>query len=85
MGILQARILEWATHFPLQGIFATQGWNLGLLHCRQILYHLSHQESQILNDAKANERHSCVSRSTGALPRKLVSIIFDIMHTVLYK
>ena len=27
----------------LQGIFLTQGQNLGLLHCRQILYHLSHQ------------------------------------------
>ena len=27
----------------LQGIFPTQEWNLGLLHCRQILYHLSHQ------------------------------------------
>ena len=27
----------------LQGIFPTEGSNLGLLHCRQILYHLSHQ------------------------------------------
>ena len=27
----------------LQGIFPTQGWNSGLLHCRQILYQLSHQ------------------------------------------
>ena len=31
-------------HFLLQGIFLTQGSNLGLLHCRQILYHLSHQK-----------------------------------------
>ena len=29
----------------LQGIFPTQGLNPGLLHCRQILYHLNHQES----------------------------------------
>ena len=29
-------------HFLLQGIFSTQGSNLGLLYCRQILYHLSH-------------------------------------------
>ena len=29
-------------HVLLQGIFPTQGLNLGLLHCRQILYHLSH-------------------------------------------
>ena len=28
----------------LQGIFTTQGSNPGLQHCRQILYHLSHQE-----------------------------------------
>ena len=26
----------------LQVIFLTQGLNLGLLHCRQILYHLTH-------------------------------------------
>ena len=30
-------------HFPLQDIFLTQGSNPGLLHCRQILYHLSLQ------------------------------------------
>ena len=28
-------------HFLLQGIFQIQGSNPGLLHCRQILYHLS--------------------------------------------
>ena len=32
-------------HFLLQGNFLTQGLNLGLLHYRQILYHLSHQGS----------------------------------------
>ena len=31
--------------FPSPGIFLTQGSNPGLLHCRQILYHLSHQGS----------------------------------------
>ena len=29
----------------LRGIFPTQGLNPGLLHCRQILYHLSHRWS----------------------------------------
>ena len=29
----------------LQGIFLTQGLNLGFPHCRQMLYHLSYQES----------------------------------------
>ena len=32
-------------HSLLQGIFLTQGSNLGLLHWRQTLYHLSHQGS----------------------------------------
>ena len=32
-------------HFLLQGIFLTQGSNLGLPHCRQMLYPLSHQGS----------------------------------------
>ena len=31
--------------FLPQGIFLTQELNLGFLHCRQILYHLSHQGS----------------------------------------
>ena len=30
-------------HALLQGIFLTRGWNPGLLHCRQILYRLSHR------------------------------------------
>ena len=33
------------SHALLQGIFPTQGSDLGLLHCRQILYQLSHQGS----------------------------------------
>ena len=45
-GILQARILEWVP-FPLEGIFLTQGWNLGVLHCTQILYRLRHQGSPV--------------------------------------
>ena len=32
-------------HSLLQGIFPSQGLNPGLKHCRQILYHLSHQGS----------------------------------------
>ena len=34
-------------HAFLQGIFPTQGSNLGLLHCRQILYWLSYKESPL--------------------------------------
>ena len=35
-------------HFLLQGIFPTQGWNPGLLHCRWILYHWGTWEAQYL-------------------------------------
>ena len=46
-GIFQARVLEWGATI-LQRIFPTQGLNLGLLHCRQTLYSLSHQGSSNL-------------------------------------
>ena len=48
-GILQARILEWGSHFLLQGISLTQGLNPDLQQagCRQILYHLSHPGSVV--------------------------------------
>ena len=36
---------EVGCYFLLQEIFPTQGLNPGLLHCRQILYHLSYQGS----------------------------------------
>ena len=42
-GIFQARVTGVGCHFLLQRIFLTQRSNLGLLHCRQTLYHLSHQ------------------------------------------
>ena len=32
-------------HFLLQGIFLTQELNLGLLHCRKILYQLGYEGS----------------------------------------
>ena len=34
------------SHSILQGMFPTQGLNLGLLHCRQVFYYLSHQGNQ---------------------------------------
>ena len=36
-GIFQTRILEWVAIPFLQGIFLSQGSNLGVLDCRQIL------------------------------------------------
>ena len=48
-GIFQARALEWVAIFFSRGIFLTQGSNPGLSHCRQMLYHLSHQGSNSKN------------------------------------
>ena len=52
-GLYPARLLcpgkntRVGCHILLQGIFPSQKWNPGLLHCRQILYCLSHQRSPI--------------------------------------
>ena len=45
--ISQAKILEWVAISFSRGIFPTHGSNPHLLHCRQILYQLSHQGSPI--------------------------------------
>ena len=37
------------SHYLLQGIFLPQGLKPGLLHCRQILYHMSHQGRPLNN------------------------------------
>ena len=44
-GIIQGRILEQVSISSSGGSSPTLGLNPGLLHCRWILYHLSHQES----------------------------------------
>ena len=42
-GIFQARVLEWVA--ISRGSSWSRDMNLGLLHCRQMLYHPSHQKS----------------------------------------
>ena len=44
-------------HFLLQGVFPTQGLNQGLLHCRQILYCLSHQTQIMLRAFQVTENN----------------------------
>ena len=61
--ILQARMLEWVA-FPFSGGFSRprywiQWSNLGLLHYRQILYHLSHQGSPICCQVKVKVPQCC--------------------------
>ena len=44
-GILQARIQEWVAFPFFRGSSQPQGQKPGLLHCRWILYQLSHKGS----------------------------------------
>ena len=46
-------------HFLLQEIFPTQGLNLVLLHCRQMLYHLSYQGSLVIYLQKYEAKNPC--------------------------
>ena len=82
-GILQARILEFASPWdlPKPGIFPTQGSNPGLPHCRWILYHLSHQGSPVHRPYPSciqneSESHSVVSDSLWT-PRSIQSMEFS--------
>ena len=55
-------------HSLLQGIFLTRGWKLGLLHCRQTLYHRSHRGSPILiGKKKDSSRHWALPACQGLL------------------
>ena len=49
-GHKELDMTEWLNTFAhslLQRIFPTQGLNPGLLHCKQIIYRLSHQGSPL--------------------------------------
>ena len=52
--------------FLLQGIFLTQGSNPGLPHCRQTLYHLSHQGSPLLVKPSAR-KSDCLNLNPGLI------------------
>ena len=60
-------------HALLQGIFPTQGLNPGFLHCRCILYHLSHQRSPIFI-LRSEGWEASAMKSHGEEPGRLQSI-----------
>ena len=67
--ILQTRILDWVV-IPLPGIFL--GSNQGLLHCRQILSHLSHQMRQHVGDQLFVCLKQFVCNLAGRIKRMLI-------------
>ena len=63
-GILQARVLQWVDIPFSRGSFRPRSCTWVLLHCRQILYHLSHQGSpsmcgQIFRCFSQQGAHNC--------------------------
>ena len=57
----------------LLGIFLTQGLNPGLLHCRQIIYHLIHQEDNVSYSYNTmSNMYMCLD-----------GVVFSVRHTIL--
>ena len=81
-------------HFLLKGIFPNQGLNLGLLHCRQTLYHLSHQgsplkgsaysrnssEGLLYNKAKGHRQQATQTKRVSRSQHKVKEIQFCWLH-----
>ena len=67
------------SHLLLQGIFQTQGSNLGLLHCRRIIYRLSHQGSPWLTLL------SITSKSIHVAANGIISFFFmTMLYSIVY-
>ena len=62
----------------LQGIFPTQGLNLGLLHCRWILYQLSHKGSPRRRKVKVKLHLTLCNPTECSLPGFSVQGIFQV-------
>ena len=63
----------------LQGIFPTQGSKPGVLHCRQILYHLSHKRGEWKSWIKTQQSKTKIMASS---PITLWQIDGETMKTV---
>ena len=70
------------SHFLLHGIFPIQRSNLGLLHCRQILYHLSHQGSAMksLNMDCQESRGTVLGKISLFCPEKFLEKESAVSH-----
>ena len=68
-------------HSLLQGIFPTQGLNLGLLHCRQILYHLSHQGSPACVSRTLNYPASSLAATTRLEASSVLAVAGSLLPT----
>ena len=72
------------SHSLLQGIFPTQGSNPGLLHCRWILYQLSHREVHKQVSQNVNCRIWVVSLWVFMIKFFQLSCMFGIFHNSIW-
>ena len=74
-------------HFLLQGIFPTRWSNLGLLHCRQMLYPLSHQRSHgyglLYFPPKERRKGTSSFESVSTLYHSLF-LLFEVIYSVYF-
>ena len=79
-------------HVLPQGIFLNQVWNPGLLHCRQVLYHLSHLSSvQLLSHVwlfatpwtAACQASLSITDSQSLLKLKSIAMVMPSSHLIL--
>ena len=70
-------------HALLQGIFPTQGSNLGLLHCSRILYYVSHQGSPNIPNCCCLVTHRVQLFATPNTAACQVSLSFTISWSLL--
>ena len=68
-------------HFLLQGIFPTQELNPGLPHCKETLYHLSHQGFHIIQNITLATSYFSISCSKYFL---LYLVPFSSLETLEY-
>ena len=73
-------------HFLLQRIFPNQGLNPGLPHCRQTLYHLSHQGSpfKVLSTIILIEQFLPFKSFEVAYPKSTISSVQSFSRVQLY-
>ena len=72
---LSGNSTEMDFNFLLQGIFPTQGSNPGLPHCRQMLYHLSHQEVLKIPN-------NCINLKSKVIYRQFKQILSKTSHFI---
>ena len=69
----------------LQGIFPTQGSNPGLLHCRQILYHLSHKYSPLFHSKDTSKCYDSLWKKKTKKTKQFLNPSIDKIDSIYFQ